>query len=294
MWHHSRIMEHRARRGFLAHLLQRLGDRSPSWDVCLIQSSKLPTVIAIPESLQRDLTSRITASRFIKFPRLQLEFMAFAVPTDRFSPFTFSAAFQVVWRLNHVSSQSSLICLNNSPHFFFCKSLWKCMRSSGSYLGATCFAISMKMVPSLLLLPNHPYWEHKTPSNWSQSGGKLMYSEEWGLAQLWWYSSCARGSSGWVPGNISSLKERWCSGTAAQGGGGVTIPGGVQELWGCGIEGCGLVGDSSGRLTVEFEYHFPTLIIIFYFSVFVCVFFFICCHLSVPTWFPFRGKEVDF
>jgi len=30
---------------------------------------------------------------------------------------------------------------------------------------------------------------------------------------------------------------------AAQGGGGVTIPGGVQETWGCGIEGLvGMVG----------------------------------------------------
>ena len=37
----------------------------------------------------------------------------------------------------------------------------------------------------------------------------------------------------------SSLKEQCCSGTAAQGGGGVTIPGGVQGPWGCGTEGCG-------------------------------------------------------
>jgi len=38
-------------------------------------------------------------------------------------------------------------------------------------------------------------------------------------------------------GTVSSLKEQCCSGTAAQGGGGVTVPGGVQEL--CGTEGCG-------------------------------------------------------
>ena len=37
----------------------------------------------------------------------------------------------------------------------------------------------------------------------------------------------------------SSLKEQCCSGTAAQGGGGVTIPGGVPKLWGCGTEGRG-------------------------------------------------------
>ena len=40
-------------------------------------------------------------------------------------------------------------------------------------------------------------------------------------------------------GNISSHKEQCCSGTAAQGGGGVTIPGGVPEPWGSGTEGCG-------------------------------------------------------
>ena len=43
----------------------------------------------------------------------------------------------------------------------------------------------------------------------------------------------------WILGNISSPKERCCSGTAAQGGGGVTIRGGVPEPWGCGTEGCG-------------------------------------------------------
>ena len=26
---------------------------------------------------------------------------------------------------------------------------------------------------------------------------------------------------------------------AAQGGGGVTVPGGAQEMWRCGTEGCG-------------------------------------------------------
>jgi len=31
---------------------------------------------------------------------------------------------------------------------------------------------------------------------------------------------------------------------AAQGGGGVTIPGGVQETSGCGTEGHGLVGEN--------------------------------------------------
>ena len=37
-------------------------------------------------------------------------------------------------------------------------------------------------------------------------------------------------------------EEQWCSGTAAQGSGAVTDPGGVPEPWRCGTEGCGLVG----------------------------------------------------
>ena len=42
-------------------------------------------------------------------------------------------------------------------------------------------------------------------------------------------SSCARGGSGWILGTISSPKEQCCSGTAAQGGEGVTVHGGVQS-----------------------------------------------------------------
>ena len=52
-------------------------------------------------------------------------------------------------------------------------------------------------------------------------------------------SCCARGSSGWIVGNISSREEQCCNGTAAHRGGGVTIPGGVPEPWGCGTEGRG-------------------------------------------------------
>jgi len=50
---------------------------------------------------------------------------------------------------------------------------------------------------------------------------------------------CTRGSSGWILENIASHKEQCCSGTAAQGSGGVTVHGGVPELWGCGTEGHG-------------------------------------------------------
>ena len=48
-------------------------------------------------------------------------------------------------------------------------------------------------------------------------------------------SSCTRGGSGWIE-EKTSQKERCCSGTAAQGGGGVTVPGGVPEPCGCGTE----------------------------------------------------------
>jgi len=39
--------------------------------------------------------------------------------------------------------------------------------------------------------------------------------------------------------NVSSPTEQTGTGTAAQGGGGVIIPGGVPEPWRCGTEGRG-------------------------------------------------------
>ncbi len=38
----------------------------------------------------------------------------------------------------------------------------------------------------------------------------------------------------------------WALEWAAQGGGGVTVLGGLQETWRCGTEGCGLVGIIGG------------------------------------------------
>ena len=43
-------------------------------------------------------------------------------------------------------------------------------------------------------------------------------------------------------GNIFLRKNGEALEQAAQGGSGVTIPGGVQEMCRCGTEGCGLVG----------------------------------------------------
>jgi len=50
----------------------------------------------------------------------------------------------------------------------------------------------------------------------------------------------ARGGSGWILRNNFFSKRVWsCVGTAAQGGGGVTIPGAVHGMWRCGTEECG-------------------------------------------------------
>jgi len=58
--------------------------------------------------------------------------------------------------------------------------------------------------------------------------------------------------SGWIVGKYSSPKEWCCGGAAARGGVGVTIAGGVPELWGCGTEGCGQwVTDALNRLPKE-------------------------------------------
>jgi len=64
-------------------------------------------------------------------------------------------------------------------------------------------------------------------------------------------SGCTRivGYEEWV-GYEEQFLLRKCSeavAQAAQSGGGITIPGGVQELCGCGTEGHGLVGNFVGR-----------------------------------------------
>ena len=53
-------------------------------------------------------------------------------------------------------------------------------------------------------------------------------------------SSCTRGGSGWILGTFLLSKSGEALAQAAQGGGGVTAPGGAQETWRCGSEGHGL------------------------------------------------------
>ena len=49
-------------------------------------------------------------------------------------------------------------------------------------------------------------------------------------------SSCSRGGSSWMLGKTSPQKSGAAGAQAAQGGDGVTIPGGIQEPCGCGTE----------------------------------------------------------
>ena len=58
--------------------------------------------------------------------------------------------------------------------------------------------------------------------------------------------SCIRGSSGWILGKISSLSDQVLA-QAAQEGGGVTVPGGVQETWSCDTKEHSLVGSIGSR-----------------------------------------------
>ena len=53
-------------------------------------------------------------------------------------------------------------------------------------------------------------------------------------------SSCAGEDSGWTLGSTTSLKGGQALAWAAQRGGGVTEPGGVQRAFGCCVEGHGL------------------------------------------------------
>ena len=67
-------------------------------------------------------------------------------------------------------------------------------------------------------------------------------------------SSCTRGDSAWTlgnnsPGEHSPGELEW----AAQGAGGVTVPGGVQEMLRCCTEGHGLVGSVGERWTVGLD-----------------------------------------
>jgi len=77
--------------------------------------------------------------------------------------------------------------------------------------------------------------------------------------------SCASECSSWVLGRSSQSSEVLTQ--AAQIGGGVTVSGDVQEIWRCGTEGCGLVGNIGGGWTVgldELRVVFSTLMILWY------------------------------
>ena len=75
--------------------------------------------------------------------------------------------------------------------------------------------------------------------------------------------SYTRGGSGWILGKILRKKDEALA-QAAQGGGGVTVPGGVQEPWRCGTEGRGLWArwGWAGGWTGWSQWSFPTLMIL--------------------------------
>lgn len=51
----------------------------------------------------------------------------------------------------------------------------------------------------------------------------------------------------------SSPKEQTGTGTVCPGSGGLTVPGGVQELQGCGLYGRGSVGNTDDRWMVGLD-----------------------------------------
>jgi len=55
-------------------------------------------------------------------------------------------------------------------------------------------------------------------------------------------SSGVRGSLDWILGKISLRESGQALEQAAQGSGGVTIPGGVEKMCRCGTSGHGLAG----------------------------------------------------
>ena len=52
---------------------------------------------------------------------------------------------------------------------------------------------------------------------------------------------------------VSAFSSKAVGKAAAQGGGGVTVPGGVQEVFRCCAEGHGLVGNTGDRWTVGLD-----------------------------------------
>ena len=66
-------------------------------------------------------------------------------------------------------------------------------------------------------------------------------------------SSCTRGDSCWMLGNTSLRESGQTQEQAAQGGGRVTVPGGVQETFRYCTKGHGSVGNIDGRWTVGLD-----------------------------------------
>lgn len=81
--------------------------------------------------------------------------------------------------------------------------------------------------------------------------GVSLFSHITAIRQEVMALSCASECSSWVLGRSSQSSEVLTQ--AAQIGGGVTVSGDVQEIWRCGTEGCGLVGNIGGGWMFELD-----------------------------------------
>jgi len=66
--------------------------------------------------------------------------------------------------------------------------------------------------------------------------GVSLFSQVTAIGREGMTSSCTAGGSDRILGKNSPQKVWSWSGTAAQGGGGVTVPGSVPEPWRCGTD----------------------------------------------------------
>ena len=87
----------------------------------------------------------------------------------------------------------------------------------------------------------------------------------------------------------------WCSGTAAQGGDAVTVPGGVPELWGCGTEGYSGHGEAGWGWAWGSQRSFPTFFRLFseWFITFCVLFYFVLKVLSPVVLLHNENKCLD-
>ena len=173
----------------------------------------------------------------------------------------------IITALEHRAADFAL----ETQHYFLPFTFWCSIRAIAFYFQQKCYTKAPMLVNCLA--KNSPFENNNNSWCYSWQSGCILfppsYSHErcqwllmcfllpptpWNEVVEMWGSassqvtptgqevmalSCARWGSGWTIGNIYSQKEYWRSGMAAQGGGGVTVHGGVTEPWRRGTEGTG-------------------------------------------------------